>query len=221
MSSDVESILAVDWDIPKKEYPAKVVLLPSGERMVVREARREEAQELVKALVPLIRVEMDFYDIVAARVCGELLGWYRHRARNHFCLVGIVDGKLAGIANNRAYDEKTHISLHTIALKRGARVGAHMFAAKQENSMENLGAEEILVTAESPIGFRRLISQWCEARPGVQHEINGAKTWVITRDIYKKVKPKQVFGSRPVADELLERSENFEIAPLDWVSPPQ
>jgi hypothetical protein len=217
LSEDVESIVAVDWDIPWKEYPPKVVLLPSGERMVIREAKREEVPKLLKAIRPLLTVEKDFYDIVAARLYGEILGWYRHRARNEFVLVGIVDGKLAGISNNRAFDQKTHISLHTIALKRGARAGAHMFAAKQENSMENLGAEEILVTAESPIGFRRLISQWCEPRPGVQHELGGAKTWVITRDIYKRVKPQQVFGSRPVPDDLLKRSATFEIAPLDWV----
>lgn len=185
--------------------------------MVVREARRDEVPKLIKAVAPLIAVQRDFYDIVAARLCGELLGWFRQRARNHFCLVGIVDGKLAGIANNRAFDQKIHVSLHTMALKRGARVGAHMFAAKQENSVETLGAEEILVTAESPIGFRRLISQWCEPKPGVQHELNGAKTWVITRELYQKVKIQQVFGSRPVPDELLKRSENFEIAPLDWL----
>jgi len=219
MSEDVESVLAVDWDIPKKTYPPKMVLLPTGERMVVREATREEVPKLLKAITPLLTVEKDFYDIVAARLYGELLGWYRHRARNEFCLVGIVDGRLAGIANNRAYDQKTHISLHTIALKRGARVGAHMFAAKQENSMETLGAEEILVTAESPIGFRRLISEWCEPRPGVQHELGGAKAWVITRNNYYKVKPRLVLASRPVPDDLLKRSATFEIAPLDWVPP--
>jgi len=217
MSAEIESILGVDWDVPKKEYPPKVVLLPTGGRMVVREARMEELPKLIKAVAPLISVERDFYDIVAARLCGELLALYRHRARNEFCLVGIVNGKLAGVSNNRAFDAKTHISLHTIALKRGARVGTHMFAAKQENSMETLEAEEILVTAESPIGFRRLISQWCEPRPGIQHELNGAKTWVITREKYQKVKPQQVFGSRPVPDELMKSSETFEIAPLDWL----
>lgn len=217
MSQDIESILAVDWDVPWKPYPPKVVLLPTGEHMVVREARREEVPKLLKAITPLLAVDRDYYDIVAARLYGELLGWYRRRVRNEFCLVGIVDGKLAAIANNRAFDEETHISLHTIALKRGARAGAHMFAAKQENSMETYGAEEILVTAESPIGFRRLISQWCERRPGVQHELGGANTWVITRDLYRKVKPQQVFGSRPVPDDLLKRSETFDMPPLDWI----
>lgn len=217
MSDDVKSMLNIDWDIPKRAYPPKTVLLPTGERMVVREAAREEVPKLLQAIRPLVTVEMDFYDIVAARLYAELLGWYRHRVRNEFCLLGIVDGKLAGIVNTRAYDQKTHISLHTMALKRGARVGAHLFAAKHEHSIETLGAEEILVTAESPIGFRRLISEWCEPRPGVQHELGGAKAWVITRNNYYKVKPRLVLASRPVPDDLLKLSATFEIAPLDWV----
>jgi hypothetical protein len=219
VSEDIESILGVDWDVPRKSYPPKVVLLPTGERMVVREAAREEVPKLLQAITPLLTVERDFYDIVAARQYAELLGWYRRRVRNEFCLVGIVDGKLAGIVNTRAYDQKTHVSYHTLALKRGARAGAHLFAAKHEHSMETLGAEEILVTAESPIGFRRWIVEWgLQDRPGAQHELGGAKTWVITRDIYQKVKPRLVLGSRPVPDDLLKRSATFEIAPLDWVS---
>ena len=219
MSEDIESILGVDWDIPKKPYPPKKVLLPTGERMVVREAAREEAPQLLRAITPLLTVSRDFYDIVAARQYAELLGWYRRRVRNEFCLIGIVGGKLAGIVNSRAHDQKTHISYHTTALKRGARVGAHLFAAKHEHSMETLGAEEILVTAESPIGFRRWIVEWgLQVRPGVQHELGGAKTWVITKDIYQKVKPRLVMGSRPVPDDVLKKSATFEDAPLDWVS---
>ncbi len=219
LSEDIESILGVDWDIPKKPYPPKTVLLPTGERMLVREAAREEVPKILEAIRPLLTVERDFYDIVAARQYAELLGWYRRRVRNEFCLVGIVDGKLAGVVNTRAYDQKTHVSYHTTALKRGARAGAHLFAAKHEHSMEILGAEEILVAAESPIGFRRWIVEWgLESRPGVQHELGGAKTWVITKDIYYKVKPRLVLGSRPVPDDLLKRSARFEIAPLDWLS---
>ncbi len=186
--------------------------------MVVREAAREEAPKLLEAIRPLLTVSRDFYDIVAARQYAELLGWYRRRVRNEFCLIGIVDGVLAGIVNSRAHDQKTHVSYHTTALKRGARVGAHLFAAKHEHSMEDLGAEEILVTAESPIGFRRWIVEWgLELRQDVQHELGGAKTWVITRDIYQKVKPRLVLGTRPVADDVLRRAATFANAPLDWV----
>jgi hypothetical protein len=219
MSEEIESILGVDWDIPKKPYPPKTILLPTGERMIVREAAREEVPQLLQAITPLLTVSRDFYDIVAARQYAELLGWYRRRVRNEFCLIGIVDGRLAGIVNQRAYDQKIHVSYHTMALKRGARVGAHMFAAKHEHSMENLGAEEILVTAESPIGFRRWIVEWgLQVKPHVQHELGGAKAWVITRDIYHKVKPRLVLGSRPVPDDVLKGTAKFENASLDWVS---
>ena len=40
----------------------------------------------------------------------------------------------------------------------------------------------------------------------------------ITRDIYQKVKPRLVMGSRPVPDDLLKKATTFENAPLDWVS---
>lgn len=218
MSEDVESILGVDWDIPYKSYPPKTILLPTGERMLVREAKREEVPKLLEALTPLITVAKDYYDIVAVRQYAELLGWYRRRVRNEFCLIGIVDGKLAGIVNQRAYDQKKHVSYHTTALKRGGRVGAHMFAAKHEHSMENLGAEEILVTAESPIGFRRWVVEWSlEPRPGVQHELGGANAWAITREVYKKVKPRLVFATRPVPADLLKASATFGLPSLDWI----
>jgi hypothetical protein len=85
--------------------------------------------------------------------------------------------------------------------------------------MENLGAEEILVTAESPIGFRRWIVEWgLQVKPDVQHELGGAKAWVITRDIYQKVKPRLVLGSRPVPGDVLKGTAKFENASLDWVS---
>ena len=209
---DVESILRVDWDIPYKHYPPKVITLPSGEKMIIREAEREEVPLLLKAIMPYITVDKDYYDIVAARQYAELLGWYRYRVRNEFALIGVVNGELAGIVNNRAYDQKLHISLHTMALKRGARVGAHLFAAKQEHSIENLGAEEILVTAESPIGFRRWMMEWgLEPRPKLQHELGGATPYAITRDNYFKVKPTKVFGERPVPEELLKEAANPKI----------
>ena len=209
---DVESVLKVDWDIRYKQYPPKVITLPSGEKLVIREAKREEVPLLLKAIMPYITVEKDYHDIVAARQYAELLGWYRYRVRNEFALIGVANGDLAGIANNRAYDQKLHMSLHTMALKRGARVGAHLFAAKQEHSIENLGAEEILVTVESPIGFRRWMLEWgLEPRPKLQHELGGATPYAITRDNYFKIKPTKVFGERPVPEDLMKQAANPKI----------
>ena len=215
---DIESTLSIDWDVPKKPYPPKVITLATGEKLVIREASREEVPKILDCIRPLLMVERDYYDIVSARVYAELLGWYRYRVRNEFCLVGTINGELAGIANNRLYDSKKVISYHTLALKRGRRVGAHMFAAKQEYSMEILGAEEILVTAESPIGFRRWMIEWgLEPRPEVQHELGGANAWALTRDIYFKVKPQKVFGERPVPEELLEESLDLKITTPDVI----
>jgi len=214
---EIEKILYVDWDIPYKHYPPKVITLASGEKMVVREARREEVPKLLEALRPLLTVERDYYDIVAARQYAELLGWYRYRVRNEYCLIGVIDEYLVGIANNRLVNQDVCMSLHTVALKRGLRIGAHMFAAKQEHAMENLGVKEIWVTAESPIGFRRWMIEWgLEHRPDVQHELGGAKCWVLTREKYfKDVKHRLVFGERPVPEDLYKKSLDFKIVTPD------
>ncbi|MEM2878153.1 MAG: hypothetical protein QXG10_01160 [Candidatus Hadarchaeales archaeon] len=216
--SEYEPILRVDWDIPRKQYPPKVVTLPTGEKMVIREIEREEAPILLDALRPLITVPRDYYDIVAARIYAEVLGWCRYRVRNEYVLIGVVNGDLAGVANNRLVNSKTCMSLHTMAFKRGGRVGAHMFAAKHEHAIENYGVEEILVTAESPIGFQRWMVEWSlEPRPGVQHELGGANTWALTKENYYKIKSKMVFGQRPVPDELYRQSLNPRLIVPDVV----
>ncbi len=210
-TENVESILHLDWTIPKKDYSAKIIVLPTGEKMVIREISREEVPQLLDTIRPLLTISKDYYDIVSARVYAELLGWYRYRVRNEYCLVGIVNGELAGIVNNRIFNDKLCISLHTIALKRGARVGAHLFAAKQEHAIENYKVDEIFVTAESPIGFKRWMVEWgLEARPNVQHELGGANAYALTKESYFEKKNKKVFGERPVPKEELQKSMNFK-----------
>jgi len=84
-------------EIQLKPYPPKVITLASGEKMVVREARREEVGALLGTIYPLIGVPTDFYDIVAVRMYAEILGWYRYRVANEFVLVGVINGVIAGI----------------------------------------------------------------------------------------------------------------------------
>jgi len=214
--TEVTDILSVDWDVPRKLYPAKVLTLATGEKMVVREASREEVPQLLRAIRPLLDAPSEFYDLVAARTFAELLGWHRYRVRNEYCLVGVVDGKLVGLVNNRMFNKDLCISLHTIAIRRGRSIGAHLFAAKQEHAIEYLGAKEIFVTAESPRGFDRWMIEWSlESRPDVQHELGGAKAWVLTRENYYKNKHRQVFGDRPVPDDLYKQSLHFEIIEPD------
>jgi N-acetylglutamate synthase-like GNAT family acetyltransferase len=189
-------------------YPAKMITLASGEIMVVREARREEIGVLLGTVYPLVGVPTDYYDIVAARMYEELLGWYRYRTANEFVLVGAINGVIAGIVNSRSVDPKLGMSLHTMTIKRGLRIGAQLFAAKMENHIEYQGADEVYIVAESPNGWRRwMIEYQLEDRsalyPAVRHELGGVPTFVLTRALWDAVKASKCTGTRPVPPEIL------------------
>jgi hypothetical protein len=188
-------------------YPPKAILLASGETMVVRPASVDEVDTMLRVVQPLTWLDRDFYDIVSARLFAELLGWKTHRVRNEYCLVGVIDGVLAGIVNGRMFDEQHGISYHTLTLKRGLRVGAHLFAAKMEHHIEYLNQDEVWIVAESPIGHRRWMIEYPLGRKfEVQHELGGAPSWVLTRETYFQAKSRLVSGSRPVSVELLAAS---------------
>lgn len=192
-------------------YPAKSILLASGETMVVRQASLDEVDVLLESIDPLRTLQRDFYDIVSARLYAELLGWKVHRVRNEYCLVGVIDGVLAGIVNGRSFDEKHGISYHTITVKRGLRIGAHLFASKMEHHIEYLGQDEVWIVAESPIGHRRWMIEYpLDEKFSIQHELGGAPSWVLTRETYFKAKPRLVAGSRPVSEALLAGSRPIE-----------
>jgi hypothetical protein len=189
-------------------YPAKVIVLATGKRMVVREAQRKDVPVLLEAVEPTLDIPRDYYDIVGARVYAELLGWYRHRVRDHYCLIGQVDGILVGIVNGRMVDEDIGMSYHTLAIERGLRIGAHLFAAKMEHHLEYLGQEEVWITAESPIGYRRWMLEYgLEPRQGVQHELGGASFYVLTREIWEESKARLCVGDRPVPEDLVAIAE--------------
>jgi len=191
-----------------KPYPPKVITLADGAQMVVREARREEAGVLLGTVYPLLGVPKDFYDVVAARMYAEILGWFRYRVANEFVIVGAIDGEIAGIVTSRHVDENLGMSYHTVTIKRGLRIGAQLFAAKMEHHVDILGEKEVYIVAESPIGFKRwMIEYELENRealyPKVHHELGGVPTYVLTRKLYDAVKSQKVTGSRPVSPELL------------------
>jgi hypothetical protein len=197
-------------------YPPKVITLASGEKMVVREAKREEVGVLLGTIHPLMGVPKDFYDVVAARMYSEILGWFRYRVANEFVLVGAIDGEIAGIVNSRMFDQKTGMSLHTMAIRRGLRVGAQLFAAKMEHHLEYLGQEEVHIVAESPIGFRRwMIEYELEDRsghyPALQHELGGVPTYTLTRALYDAVRDQKVTGSRPVDPAVLATADKLRM----------
>ena len=197
-------------DLPP--YPPKAITLASGEQMVVRQAWREEVPTLLKEIAPLTTIERDFYDIVAARTYAELLGWLRYRVRDEYCLVGLIDGVLVGLVNGRSLSPKVGVSYHTIAMRRGVRVGAHLFASKMEYHIEYLNQQEVYIVAESPIGFRRwMIEYGLEKRPQVHHELGGVMSWALTRDLYFKAKDRLVVGERPVPEDLIESARTITV----------
>lgn len=207
-------------ELTLKAYPPKVITLASGEKMVVREAKREEVGALLGTLYPLIGVPKDFYDIVAVRMYSEILGWYRYRVANEFVLVGTIGGVIAGIVTSRAVTPQLGMSLHTLTIKRGLRVGAQLFAAKMEHHIDVLGEDEVYIVAESPNGFKRwMIEYQLEDRsaqfPQVRHELGGVPTYVLTRPLWEAVRPNKCTGSRPVSPEDLKSSEKL-IMPSEY-----
>jgi len=206
MDLELEQMLRpAEYDMPM--YPPKVITLATGKKMVVRPIERREVPILLKAIRPTFKIERDFYDVVGSRLYSELLSWQKHRCRNAYALIGQVDGILMGCVNGRMLSREVGISLHTLAIDRGLRVGAHLFAAKMEHHIEYLGQDEVWITAESPIGFRRWMVEYeLIKQEGVQHELGGADSFKLTRELYFKHKPRLVVGSRPCPSDLLEKA---------------
>jgi hypothetical protein len=187
-------------------YPPKVITLANGKHLVVRQAEREDVPALLKAVHPCLFIARDYYDIVAARVYGELLAWYRYRVRSEYCLVGQVEGYVVGLVNGRLVDEKVGMSYHTLAIDRGLRIGSHLFAAKMEYHIEYLKQDEVLIVAESPIGFRRWMIEYGLEQTNIQHELGGGDSFRLTRDLYFASKARLVVGDRPVPQDLWEQA---------------
>jgi len=194
--------------IPMVPYPPKVITLANGNKMVVRQALREEVPMILKGVEPCLWIERDYYDIVSARLYGELLAWYRHRVKSEYCLIGQIDGYLVGAVNGRLENEKVGMSYHTLAIDRGLRIGSHLFAAKMEYHLEYLKQEEVLIVAESPIGFRRWMIEYPLEETKIPHELGGGDSWRLTREIYFKARERLVVGDRPVPPDLLAKAED-------------
>ncbi len=205
MDMELEQVLRPQ-QYPMAPYPPKVITLANGKKMVVRQAVREDVPEILKSVHPCLFIDRDYYDVVSARLYGELLAWYRYRVKSEYCLLGQVDGYLVGIVNGRLENEKVGMSYHTLAIDRGLRIGSHLFAAKMEYHMEYLNQEQVLIVAESPIGFRRWMIEYPLEETKIPHELGGGDSWVLTRETYFKAKPRLVVGDRPVPQDLWEEA---------------
>ena len=196
-------------ETPVVEYPSKYITMATGEKLVIRQIKREEVPHILEAVKPLMTVEKDFYDIVASRIYSELLGYYRFRVKDEYCLIGTIDGVIVGIVNGRAVSDKVGMSYHTMTLKQGLRIGAQLFAAKMEYHLDILKQEEVWIVAESPNGFKRwMIEYELESRPETWHELGGVPTYVLTKALWDKHKGIKLAGRRPVSAELLKTAEN-------------
>jgi hypothetical protein len=192
-------------------YPPSCIELKDGSQMVIREARREEAPLMLEYMMKVMQTDHDFYDIVGARVYAEILGWYRHRLKDPYTLVGLIDGEWVGFANGRLMNKDVNISLHTMAMKRGLRIGGIMYYAKAKYGFEILGNKEWWATYESYNGWMRWgvgMAQPSYPWPDVQHELGGARVYYITNEYWESTVAqylKQLAGAeivRPVPEEL-------------------
>jgi hypothetical protein len=142
--------------------------------------------------------------------------------QDEYVLVAQIEGELAAVVNGRQVTPKQGMSLHTIALRRGLRVGAHAFAAKMEYHIDTLGHDEILIVAESPIGFRRwMIEYQLEKRFETPHELGGVPSYALTRALFDRARSKLLVGRRPVPAEALAQAEAAILPPSDPPTPPQ
>jgi hypothetical protein len=165
-------------------WPGASITLKDGRTMYIREATLAEAPAMMTYMKRVMDTDHDFYDVVGARVYAELAGWFRSRLKDPYTLVGLIDGEWVGFANGRLQSEDVNISLHTMALARGSRIGAVMYYAKAYYAFEILGAKEYWATYESYNGWYRWglgMAQPSYPWPEVQHELGGARVFYVTR----------------------------------------
>ena len=221
MSIDLEKILR-PIDNPMPSFHPKHMTIASGEEMVIRRVSREEIPDLLPYVEPLTHVERDYYDIVAARVYAELLSYYYYRIQDEYVLIAQINGELAAIVNGRMVNKNIGMSLHTLALRRGLRIGAHAFAAKMEYHIDIMKQQEVLIVAESPIGFRRwMIEYKLEKRFDIPHELGGVPSWALTKELFDRARDTLVVGRRPVPEHLLEKAKAEILPPCDPPTPPE
>jgi hypothetical protein len=170
-----------------KPWPGATINLKDGRQLYIREARLEEAPAMMSYVRKLMDEDHDFYDVVGARVYAELAGWYRHRLKDPYTLVGLIDGEWVGFANGRVMNKDVNISLHTMALARGGRIGAVMYYAKAYYAFELLKNTEWWATYESYNGWHRWglgMAQPSYPWPEYQHELGGARVYYVTKDYW-------------------------------------
>jgi hypothetical protein len=91
-----------------------------------------------------------------------------------------------------------------------------------EYHMDILGQKEVLIVAESPIGFRRwMIEYKLEKRFELPHELGGVPSWALTRALFDRARDTLVVGRRPVPEAHLKNALERILPPSDPPKPPE
>ncbi|HKL12109.1 MAG TPA: hypothetical protein VJ907_00735 [Halanaerobiales bacterium] len=198
--------------------PCKIEL-KDGSTMLIREVKDEEIPMLLEYVKNFMeKGSKDFYDIVGARIYAELLGYLRKRLKDPYLFVGAIDGEIVGFANGRVRDDKVNISLHTMAFKRGLRIGATLYYRKLVYAFEEQKNNEVWSTFESYNGLKRWgigMAQPSYPYPEYQHELGGARVFYVDQQYWNaavKDYVGQMVGNDldfDVEDELLKKNENL------------
>ena len=154
--------------------------------MVIREARKDEAPEMMNYVRKMIRQDHDFYDIVGVRIHAETRRLVRNRLKDPYTLVGLIDGEWVGFANGRLVTGHQHQPAHHGPDAR-CRIGAIMYYAKAQYAFEILGNKEWWATYESYNGWKRWglgMAQPSYPWPDVQHELGGARVFYVTKEYW-------------------------------------
>ncbi len=212
---EIEPLLqAPPMDVPA--WPGAMITLKDGRKMYIREAKLSEAPMMMEYMKRVMESDHDFYDVVGARVYAEIVGWYRKRLKDPYVMVGLIDGLWVGFANGRLQNADINISLHTMALARGGRIGAIMYYAKAYYGFEILGNKEWWATYESYNGWHRWglgMAQPSYPWPEYQHELGGARVYYVTKkywDTTVKQYVRQMVGADlvfDVPDEIIKANE--------------
>ncbi|MDZ7672248.1 MAG: hypothetical protein U5K53_05355 [Halanaerobiales bacterium] len=119
---------------------------------------------------------------------------------------------------NHLGDKDVNISSHTMAFKRGLRIGATLYYRKLVYAFEEQKNNEVWSTFESYNGLKRWgigMAQPSYPYPEYQHELGGARVFYVDQQYWNaavKDYVSQMVGndlSFDVSDELLEKNENL------------
>jgi hypothetical protein len=185
MAVDLEKILR-PVDQPDGAVPAQGhVQLASGETMVVRQIDRDEVPDPARTSSRCCTSSAT--TTTSWRPASTPSCWptTTTACRTSTCWSPRSTASWPRSSTAAGPPKDVGMSLPHLALRRGPAVGAHAFAAKMEYHIDIVGQNEVLIVAESPIGFRRwMIEYQLEKRFDVPHELGGVPSYALTKDLF-------------------------------------